>query len=94
MAGIGEETMAVGHRLVLEGRNRLTVTGVLDVERFDEEAAVLETGGGSLILRGSGLHVEELDLRAGQVKVSGQVDSLTYEETNLTQGSFLSRLFR
>ena len=94
MAGTVEETLAVSHRLTLEGRNKLSVTGVLDVESFDEQAAVLETGRGMLILRGHGLHVEELDLRSGQVRVSGEVDSMVYEETARSQGSFLSRLFR
>ena len=94
MAAMGEDTLAVNHKVTLEGRNRLTVTGVLDVERFDEQAAVLETSGGTMILRGRELHVEELDLRAGQVRVSGEVSSLSYEETAGTQGSFLARLFR
>lgn len=86
--------LALDHRLVLEGRNKLTVTGVTDVESFDENAAVLETSRGTLILRGSGLHVEQLDLEAGQVKISGETDSLVYQESSATQGSFLSRLFR
>lgn len=86
--------LAVTHRLVLEGRDRLSVTGVLDVESFDESAAVLETSRGSMILRGQGLHVEELNLGAGEVRISGEVDSIQYEENNRTQGSFISRLFR
>ena len=89
----GAELAAV-HRLLLEGRDRLSVTGVLDVESFDESAAVLETSRGSMILRGQGFHVEELNLGAGEVRISGQVDSIQYEENNRTQGSFISRLFR
>ena len=92
--GYGETGLAVEHRLVLEGRDRLSVTGVLDVESFDEGAAVLETSRGSLILRGQGLHVEELNLGAGELRINGEVDSLQYEESRGTQGSFLSRLFR
>jgi sporulation protein YabP len=89
-----EATLAVAHRLTLEGRGKLGVTGVTDVLSFDETAAVLETSRGTLIVRGSGLHVEQLNLEAGEVRVSGQVDSLTYEENARTQGSFLARLFR
>ena len=91
---IKEDTaLAVNHRTILEGRNRLSVTGVMDVMSFDETAAVLETSRGVLIVRGSGLHVEQLDLGSGDVKLSGQVDSLVYEETSKSGGSFLSRLF-
>ena len=92
---IKEETaLAVSHRLTLEGRRRLAATGVTDVASFDETAAALETAKGTLILRGRELHVEQLDLEAGQVKISGEVDSMVYEENRQTRESFLSRLFR
>lgn len=86
--------LAVNHRLTLEGRNKLSVTGVTDVESFDETAAVLETSQGTLILRGQDLHVEQLNLGSGEVKITGEVDSMIYEESAKTQGSFLARLFR
>lgn len=89
-----DSNLAVNHRLTLEGRNKLTVTGVTDVESFDETAAVLETSRGTLILRGRDLHVEQLNLGSGEVKITGEVDSMVYEESTKTQGSFLSRLFR
>lgn len=92
---IKEETaLAVSHRLTLEGRRRLAATGVTDVASFDETAAALETAQGTLILRGRELHVEQLDLEAGQVKISGEVDSMVYEENRQTRESFLTRLFR
>lgn len=88
-----DAALAVNHQLSLEGRNRLSVSGVMDVGSFDENTAVLETARGILIIRGSGLHVEQLDLGSGNVRLTGQVDSLAYEENRATQGSFLSRLF-
>lgn len=89
-----ENALSLGHKLTLEGRNRLSLTGVTDVGSFDESAAVLETGRGTLIVRGRDLHVERLELEAGEVRLSGEVDSLSYEESPQTQGSFLGRLFR
>lgn len=86
--------LAVGHNLRLEGRSKLSLTGVTDVESFDETAAVLETAMGTLIVRGSSLHVEQLNLEAGEVKLTGEVDALSYEQRAASQGSFLSRLFR
>lgn len=86
--------LAVGHRLTMEGRSHLAVTGVTDVMSFDEQAAVLDTSRGTLIIRGENLHVEQLNLEAGEVRLTGQVDSLTYQESAATQGGFLSRLFR
>jgi sporulation protein YabP len=90
-----KDTMALssGHKLSLEGRNKLSVTGVTEVGSFDELAAVLETARGTLIVRGTELHVEQLDLEAGLVRLSGEVDSLSYEERTSKEG-FLQRLFR
>lgn len=89
-----DAALALGHRLVLEGRNKLSVSGVTDMGSFDETAAVMETARGTLIIRGAGLHVELLNLDAGEVTLTGEVDSLVYEESAKTQGSFLQRLFR
>lgn len=94
MAQREDAALAVGHRLTMEGRNHLAVTGVTDVMSFDEQAAVLDTSRGTLIIRGDALHVEQLNLEAGEVRLTGQVDSLTYQESAATQGGFLSRLFR
>ncbi len=93
-AGRDELRVAAAHRLTLEDRGRLTVTGVADVGSFDETAAVLETSRGTLILRGRDLHVEQLSLGSGEVRLTGQVDSMVYEENRETQGGFLARLFR
>ena len=95
MVTTGKEIIpAMTHRLALEGRNQLSLSVVTEAVSFDEAAAVLETAQGTLIIRGADLHVEQLNLEAGEVRLSGQVDSLTYEESAKTQGSFLQRLFR
>ena len=94
MTGKEDTALAVSHKLSLEGRRRLAVSGVMDVMSFDETAAALETSQGTLILRGRELHVEQLDLEAGEVKITGEVDSMVYEENRQTRESFMARLFR
>lgn len=79
------------HRLTLDDRRQLTVTGVLEVERFDETMIELATSRGTLVVQGEGLQMLSLD--GGQVRVDGRVDSLTYE-TNASAGGFFARLFR
>lgn len=82
------------HRVTLDARSRLTVSGVDGVESFDENSIVMSTSEGSLIIRGEDLHIEKLSLDGGDLLVEGTVDSLTYEEADPRQGSFLGRLFR
>ena len=87
-----EETRPVGHHLILEDRENLTVSGVEEVESFDENTIVMDTAQGTLIVRGEGLHIEKLSLDGGDLKVEGMVESLTYEETRRTKGGFFARL--
>ena len=87
-----EETRPVGHHLILEDRESLTVSGVEEVESFDENTIVMYTTQGTLIVRGEGLHIEKLSLDGGDLKVEGMVESLTYEESRRNKGGFFARL--
>jgi sporulation protein YabP len=81
------------HHITLEDRSKLTISGVEDVESFDESAITLSTQEGYLLIRGSGLHIEKLNLEGGELFVQGTVDSISYEEDSSHQGGLLSRLF-
>ena len=91
---VEKNAVSYPHRLILDERSRLTVTGVEDVESFDEEAIVMLTAKGALQIRGSGLRVDKLSLEGGELTVEGLVDSLQYEETQPESQGFFSRLFR
>ena len=87
-----EGTGTGAHYLTLEDRERLTVSGVEEVESFDEATIVMITAQGVLVVRGEGLHIEKLSLDGGDWKVDGLVESLTYEVDHRSRGGFLSRL--
>lgn len=79
------------HRLTLEGRGTLILTGVEDVKRFDEEEIIMTTSEGELFVRGEGLHIEALSLDGGEMRITGRIDNLSYEEIR-SGGGFFSRL--
>ena len=81
------------HRLELDGRERLVVSGVEDVERYDESGIVMSTSAGILTVTGEGLHIGKLSLDGGELHVDGRIDSLTYEDPALGGGGLLRRLF-
>ena len=84
---------AAEHRLEVMGREHLPVTGVEDVERFDETGIVMSTTAGMLVIAGEDLHIGKLALDGGELHVDGRIDSVTYEEEGQSRGGFFSRLF-
>ncbi len=61
------------HGLHLEGREKLSVIGVQDVSGFDENTVLLLTELGELCIRGEELHIERIDLDAGQLELRGHI---------------------
>ena len=90
--GYEEKALETPHKLTLDGRALLTLTGVTEVESFDENTIVMSTVKGTLVVRGEDLHIEKLSLDGGDMKVEGSVDSLTYEDDRRGRGGLLSRL--
>ena len=82
------------HHVIIEGRSRMSVAGVEDVESFDEDSIVCVTTRGTLVIKGSGLHIDKLNIEGGELNVEGTVNSLEYEEGAVVKGGFFSRLFR
>lgn len=88
------EESRMPHHVMMEGRGDLAVSGVEEVESFDENTIVMTTVKGTLVVRGEGLHIEKLSLDGGELKVEGMVDSLTYEDEGREKGGFWARLLR
>lgn len=86
------EQTPLPHKLTLNERKNLTMTGVTEVISFDDTAVVLNTSLGTLTVQGSGLQLKTLSLDGGQVAVDGNVASLFYEEPR--SGDWKRRLFR
>lgn len=72
------------HKLSLNERRELTMTGVTEVVSFEDSAVVLRTSLGTLIVQGSGLQLKTLSLEGGQVAIDGSVSGLIYEEPRLS----------
>lgn len=84
---------AMEHRLELTGREQLTVSGVEDVDRFDETGIIMSTSAGTLVVTGEDLHIGKLSLDGGELHVDGRIDSITYEDEGQGRGGLFSRLF-
>ena len=78
------EEKALPHTLQLEGRQKLTMTGVTEVVSFEENAVLLHTSLGTLLVQGRELKLKTLSLDGGKVAVDGEITGLTYEEPRLS----------
>lgn len=87
-------TVKPSHSLILENRKVLTVTGVSDVDSFDEQAVVAYTDLGELTIKGQSLHISKLSLETGELTLDGEIDSMIYTENRPRSAGFLSKLFR
>lgn len=85
------DTLQLPHAMTLKDRAHLSMTGVTEVVRFDENMVVLRTGLGTLVIQGRDLQLKTLTLDGGQVVVDGSISALVYEEPR-AQGGWLRRL--
>ena len=85
------------HNLILENRKKLSVSGIEEVESFNEEEIILRTSGyGILVIKGTELHINRLNVDSGDVNIAGFVNSMDYIDESLKSRGpgLLSRLLR
>lgn len=80
------------HTLSLTNREQLSLSGISDVDSFNEQEIVAVCSFGELSIKGELLHIEELSLDSGLMSVTGKISSLSYSQ-KLTSDSLLKRLF-
>lgn len=83
------------HEICVKQRREMSVTGVKDIDSFDETGAVLQTVGGELTVEGSELKIGVLDTDRGIVTLTGKINGFFYssEQTEEKRG-IISRLFK
>ena len=75
-----EDILQLPHKLTLNQREDLTMSGVTEVVSFDDTGVILKTQLGILNVSGKDLVLKTLSVEGGQVSVSGYICSLIYEE--------------
>ena len=82
--------------LILENREKLNISGVLDVLNFDDQVVVVETELGLLNVKGDNLRINKLSLDTSEVIVEGDIYSLNYSDksSDKKNGSLLGKIFK
>ncbi len=82
----------VPHQLIMQDRKRLELSGITDVDSFDDTVVICMTSLGRLTIRGSELHLNRLDLDGTALSVEGSIEALTYSDVR--KGGLFGRLLR
>ncbi len=83
------------HDVIMRGRRLLDITGVKQVESFDNEEFLLETVMGFLAIRGQNLQMKNLDVEKGVVSIKGRIFDLVYVDDHQEKAKgFFSKLFK
>ena len=90
-----EKTNGRLHEIYIQGRSSMTVSGVTDVEGFDENEITLYTCLGELTIQGRELHIDTISTENGDMSVSGDIWAVLYGDRDRKGPlSWLGRLFR
>ncbi len=84
------------HDVMMKGRKFLDITGVKQVESFDNEEFLLDTVMGPLAIRGENLQMKNLDVDKGIVSIKGRIYDLVYLDDHHGEKAkgFFSKLFK
>lgn len=91
---MNEDKIKMPHSLIMKDRSQLTISGVTDVDSFDEVAIIAYTDYGELTVKGENLHISMLNIDTGELSIDGTVSSLTYLDNRPQSTSFFSKVFR
>lgn len=83
------------HQLTLLNRGLLSIEGVRNLGSYDQEVIYIETDYGTLEIKGTSLHIQQLNLDQGKLIIDGDIHSFIYLEEGSKKGKgFFSRLMK
>ena len=80
--------------LIIENRERLTASGICDVEAFTTEKIVLLTQSGTLTVTGKNMRIKKLNSESMDAIIEGKIDGSVYADGKAEKESFLKRVLK
>lgn len=80
------------HTVLIENRETIEMTGIIDVDSFNEEEVRARSDYGNIMIKGEHLSVDTLDVTDGSLAVSGIITALVYSDISVAKSVF-GRLF-
>ena len=90
-----KDTTTAVQNLILDNRDKLSISGVIDVLSFDDQIVILETELGMLTIKGDDLRINKLSIDTQDVIIEGTISSLSYSDREERKGgSLLGKIFK
>lgn len=90
-----DKTVKQNHNIILENRKSLSISGITDVDSFDEREIILYTQLGELTIQGRELHIDAMSVETGDMTITGDIWALIYGDKDKKGPiSALGKLFR
>ena len=81
--------------IILENREKLTISGVVDVLSFDDQIVILETELGMLTIKAEDLKINKLSIDTQDVIIEGNINTLTYsDKEEKKSGNIFGKIFK
>ncbi len=73
-----DKTVKQSHNLILENRKSLSISGITDVDSFDEREVILYTQIGEMTVQGRELHIDSMSVETGDMLITGEIWAIVY----------------
>ncbi len=89
-------SQGISQNLILENKEKLTITGAHDVISFDDQLVIIDTDLGMLTIKGENLKVNKLSIDTGDVILEGEIYNLNYSKEHFDnkQSGIIGKLFK
>lgn len=93
---IVQKNNSVIQNLILESREKLNISGVIDVLSFDDSLVIVQTHLGILTVKGEDLRINKLNIDSEEVIVAGDISAMSYSDKSIDKkdNSFLGKIFK
>ena len=91
-----ESNLSIIQNIILENREKLTLSGITDVLSFDDQIIIVETDLGLLTIKGDNLRINKLSIDTTEVIIEGSINNLAYSNSEISKkgGNILNKIFK
>jgi len=89
-----EDNIRLEHKIIIDERKNLIISGVKEVKSFDDETVLLDSIMGKITVKGEKLHIISFNTETGDLTAEGKIHAVVYMSDENRGGGFMSRIFR